>query len=185
MAAFLVTPRGFTQDAAVEERLNRISGQLDQLEAARVRLEKELSELRKDIAGMREEMAKPNGSVASQEELRKLAEKVQEIDQKRVADNEKIYQAIEKVAKAARGGRTERPEKSGDKGGAGTSGPSTQDKNWFEYVVQSGDTISTIAMAYREKGIKVSTDQILKANHGLKPENLKVGQKIWIPAPPQ
>ena len=51
------------------------------------------------------------------------------------------------------------------------------------YVVQSGDTLSVIVQAYNEKGIKVTTKQILKANPGLVPEKMKVGQKIFIPAP--
>ena len=37
--------------------------------------------------------------------------------------------------------------------------------------------------AYREKNIKVTVKQIENANPGLKPERLKVGQKIFIPAP--
>ena len=48
-----------------------------------------------------------------------------------------------------------------------------------------GDTLSIIAKAYRDQGIKVTTDQILKANPGLDPKSLKVGQKILIPAPAQ
>ena len=42
-----------------------------------------------------------------------------------------------------------------------------------------------IAKAYRAQGIKVTTDQILKANPGLDAKNMKVGQKIFIPAPAQ
>jgi len=34
--------------------------------------------------------------------------------------------------------------------------------------VQKGDTLSTIVQAYRDKNIKVSKDQILKANPDLK-----------------
>ena len=52
-----------------------------------------------------------------------------------------------------------------------------------EYVVQSGDTLDAIAQAYREKNIKVTVAQILNANPGLKPERMKVGQTIFIPAP--
>ena len=37
----------------------------------------------------------------------------------------------------------------------------------------------------KEKNIKVTVKQIENANPGLKPERLKVGQKIFIPAPPQ
>ena len=57
------------------------------------------------------------------------------------------------------------------------------DEKVFPYVVQSGDTLDAIVLAYREKNIKVTVAQILKANPGLKPERLKVGQKIYIPAP--
>jgi len=49
--------------------------------------------------------------------------------------------------------------------------------------VARGDTLSTIVEAYREQNIKVTLDSILKANPGLKPERLQVGQKIIIPAP--
>ena len=40
-----------------------------------------------------------------------------------------------------------------------------------------------IIAAYKEKGIKITVDQILKANPGLKADKLRVGQKIWIPSP--
>jgi LysM repeat protein len=52
-------------------------------------------------------------------------------------------------------------------------------------VIQKGDTLSIIAQAYKEKNIRASIDDILKANPALKAEKLKVGQKIFIPAPPQ
>ena len=53
----------------------------------------------------------------------------------------------------------------------------------YDYVIQKGDTLSIIALAYREKGIKITSEQILKANPGLKPNSLRVGQKVFIPAP--
>jgi len=37
--------------------------------------------------------------------------------------------------------------------------------------------------AYKDNNINVTMDQVLKANPGLKPEKLRVGQKIIIPAP--
>ncbi|MEI9961901.1 MAG: LysM domain-containing protein [Limisphaerales bacterium] len=55
----------------------------------------------------------------------------------------------------------------------------------YEYEIHSGDTLSVIAKAYRDQGIKVTSDQILKANPGLDAKSLKVGQKIFIPAPAQ
>jgi LysM repeat protein len=55
----------------------------------------------------------------------------------------------------------------------------------FEYTVQAGDTLAAIVKAYRDKSIKITLSQVLAANPGLKPENMRVGQKIVIPAPPQ
>ncbi len=169
----------FAQDAAVEERLNKLTGQLEDMQAARVKLEKQMGELTREISSLREQLAKPNGNYAGQEDLRKLAEKVQEIDQKRVADNEKILKELERIARV---GTSPRPIKVNTDPPDRPAGGAAGDK-WFEHVIQNGDTLSTIAMAYREKGVKVSTDQILKANPGLKPNSLKVGQKIYVPAP--
>ena len=181
----LVVPAALRgQDAAVEERLNKLAGQLEDLQTARVKLDERIGELAREVSHLREQSAKPAGNFASQDELRKLAEQLQEIDRKRVADNEKIVKEIEKIVKAGSGSRTVRKaekntaesvEKGASTGGGG--------EKVFEYVIQSGDTLSTIALAYRERGIKITSDQIMKANPGLKPTSLQVGQKIYIPAP--
>jgi LysM repeat protein len=79
------------------------------------------------------------------------------------------------------------PKKSG--GGNNSDSDSASEKpakpeKAFEYVVQRGDTLLTIIQACREqKGVKVTAAQIQKANPGLKPERLLVGQKILIPVP--
>ena len=65
--------------------------------------------------------------------------------------------------------------------GSGTGGK----ESGYEYKVAAGDTLLIIAKAYRDQGIKVTSEQILKANPGLDPKSLKVGQKIFIPAPAQ
>jgi len=144
-----------------------------------VKLEKELGELRREISNLQEQVGKPTGNFASEEELKKLAEKLQEVDQKRVADNEKILTALEKLSKA---GGTKPPKPPSPRPPDNSVGSASVEKG-FEYVIQSGDTLSTIALAYREKGIKITSDQILKANPGLKANSLRVGQKIFIPAP--
>jgi nucleoid-associated protein YgaU len=175
-------------DAAVEERLNKLSGQIEDLLAAAAKQDKRLSAMAKELESVREQAAKPSGNFASPEELRKLAEKLQEIDQKRVADNERIVKEIEKLGKAPSGGtvggrkppRTSPPVDDPPKGGSTAGGGA--DKG-FEYVIASGDSLSTIAQAYREKGVKVTSEQILKANPGLNEKSLKVGQTIFIPSP--
>jgi LysM repeat protein len=46
----------------------------------------------------------------------------------------------------------------------------------YEHTVQPGETLSAIASAY-----KVSVKAIMEANNIAKPENLKAGQKLFIP----
>ena len=53
----------------------------------------------------------------------------------------------------------------------------------YEYPVQANDTLSAIARAYREKGVKVTVAQIEKANPGLTASTLYVGKTIFIPDP--
>ncbi len=49
-----------------------------------------------------------------------------------------------------------------------TSEPPPADQKVFPYVIQSGDTLDAIVLAYKDKNIKVTVAQILKANPGLK-----------------
>jgi TolA-binding protein len=171
------------QDAATEERLRKLNGYVEELLADKARQQKQISELSREVESLREQLSKPSGNYASQEDLRELAKKVQEIDRKRVEDADKIVRQIEALGKTFNppsGGKS-KPKPTGDDSGAG--GPAA-DKG-YEYEIQSGDSLSVIVQAYREKGIKVSIDQILKANPGLVPEKMKVGQKIFIPAPPK
>ena len=178
-------PFSRADDAAVEERLNKLSGQIEDLLAAAAKQDKRLSALAKELEGVREQATKPTGNYASQEELSKLAVKLQEIDQKRVTDNEHIVKEIEKLGKALTAGPKPKPVKPPtpveDPGKGGGNAGGGADKG-FDYIIAPGDTLSTIAQAYREKGVKVTSEQILKENPGLKANSLKVGQKIFIPS---
>lgn len=174
------------QDAAVEERLNKLSGHIEDLLAAKAEQDKRIAALVREVEGLREQMAKPAGNYAGAEDVHKLAEVVKEVDRKRVADNEEIAKQIEAIGKAAaNAGRASvkkstppvTPVKSSatPSAGGGEAG--------FEHIIASGDTLSTVAEAFRAKGVKVTADDILKANPGLKERSLKVGQKVFVPSP--
>ncbi len=175
------------QDAALEERLNKLSGQIEDLRAARETDQKRIAELTKDLEAVREQAAKPTGNYASQEDLRRLAEKLQEVDKNREHDKDIILKEISKLGKVV---AVPPPPKKAPQSapadnpvpGPGTEKSAMPEKG-FEYVIKSGDTLSVIVQAYKDQNIKVTVDQILKANPGLKPEKLRVGQKIFIPAP--
>ena len=68
------------------------------------------------------------------------------------------------------------PDSSADETGGGS-------QRGFYYPVAENDTIIAIVAACREKHVMVTKDQILKANPGVKPKNLRVGMKLFIPVP--
>jgi LysM repeat protein len=182
------------QDAATEERLNKLNGTIADLRESQDALKKQIERLAKEIEGLREQSAKPTGNYATVEDLRRLAKSVEEVDRKRTEDYDKIdtkllklkilleTPAAPKKGAGASASDNTRAEKAGtEKAGTEKSGA---DEKGFPYVIKKNDTLDAIVQAYKEKNIKVTVDQILKANPGLVPEKMRTGQKIWIPAPP-
>ena len=170
------------QDAAREERLNKLSAQIDVLNEAKDAQNKRIQDLEGQVRDLQSQVSKPSGNYASSDDLKQVADAVKEVDKKRVQDNEKIVAELEKLGKTLGGSgrRSAAP--------AATVTPQTTvDPNspHFEYPVQAGDTLGAIVKAYRDKGYKITLTQVLAANPGLKAETMKVGQKIIIPAAPQ
>jgi TolA-binding protein len=176
------------QDAAVEERLNKLTAQIQDSQDLNAKLQKQIDNLAREVQELREQQNHPAGNYAAQDDLKRLAEKVQEIDQKREADKQLILNKIAELGKII--SAPARPSKNStgtppkenlstpDKAGA-------SDQNRIEYVIQENDNLGKIVKAYREKNIKVTVDQILKANPGLDEYHMSVGKKIWIPVPQQ
>ncbi|MCW5551347.1 MAG: LysM peptidoglycan-binding domain-containing protein [Verrucomicrobiae bacterium] len=163
------------QDAATEERLNRLNGLVQDLLEDKAIQKRQIESLTREVQTLREQLARPVGNFASQEELRKLAEKLQEVDRKREADKELILKEFEKLVKLVASRKPAPPA-------TPPTAPGGEGK-FFEYTVAQGDTLSAIMQAYRDQGVKVTLKQILDANPGLVPERMPVGQKIFIPAP--
>ena len=181
LAAPTISP---AQDAATEERLNKLSAQIDVLIEAKDAQNKKIEDLQGQIRDLQSQVSKPSGNYASAEDLKQVADAVKEVDKKRVSDNDHVLNELEKLGKTLGGGssrRTTTPPKPDV-----TPGPEANpNAPHFEYTVQAGDTLGVIVKAYRDKNIKITLQQVLAANPGLKPENMRVGQKIIIPAPPQ
>jgi Skp family chaperone for outer membrane proteins len=193
-----LAPLARAQDAATaaavasrqeaEENYNTLKGHVDDLVAARDDQAKQIQSLRKDIEDLRLQMSKPSGNYASQDDLKHLAAAVQDLDKKREADKELILKDMEKLGQAVAAPIPTTPHGNSHPVVAdpGTSaGPvSHDDQNGFYYTIKKDDTLSLIAQAYREQqGIKVTTKQIQEANPNVNPAKLKVGMKIFIPAP--
>lgn len=99
VATCWLAPGARAQDAAVEERLNKLSGQIEDLLAAQAEQQKRIAALAREIENLQDQQNQAGGSFASQEDLRKLADKLQELDKNRQADKDLILKEIEKLGK--------------------------------------------------------------------------------------
>ncbi|MGH7941103.1 MAG: LysM peptidoglycan-binding domain-containing protein [Limisphaerales bacterium] len=182
--AVLFPPGGRAQDAATQAQLDKITGEIQDIQDSLNSQDKRISALERKISDMEEKVNTPAGNnFASADDLKKLAEQVQEIDRNRQHDNQQILAALEKLSK---GGGFHRPAADNPITPISTPGQDAQTsnngQNGYEYTIQSGNTLNAIVKAYRAKGVKVTVDQVLKANPGLNPKNLIVGKQILIPA---
>jgi len=184
--ALCTAPAVRAQDAATQERLDKLAGRIEDLTASQEALKKQISDLSHELESMREQLGKPNTSYVRQEDLSRLESDIKAVDQKRMDDAEKVRTELQKLrnAVAAPPPSTRKAPAAKQKETPTAATPATNDKG-FEYKIKSGDTLDAIALAYKEKNIKVTVAQILANNPGLKAERLKVGQTIFIPAPPQ
>lgn len=180
---------GRAQDAATQQQLDKLSSQIQDLTDAQQLQNKRLDALEKSVSDLTDKVnSQPAANnYASVDDLKKLADQVQEIDRKRQADNEKIVQTLEKLGKVSAGVSSRRvPAGEADTAAAGggdaTAAPAIPQTGHY-YTVAAGDSLSAIAKAYRANGVKVTTKEILAANPGLDPTKLYIGKKIFIPDP--
>jgi LysM repeat protein len=171
-----------SQDAATEQRLNELSGKIEEAFSSLEAMRKSLDNIQRELRHLQEQQSSPKPEYASNEDLKRLSDAVREIDRKRLEDYEKIRVQLERLGKSLNATlsappATKRTETAAEKPAKPEAG--------FEYVVQKNDTLSLIIKSCRDRNIKVTQDQILKANPNLKPERMYVGQKIFIPAPAQ
>jgi septal ring factor EnvC (AmiA/AmiB activator) len=171
------------QDAATQQQIDKLNGQIQDLSATVDRQNQEIADLTKQISELSDKVNTPaaNNS-ASADDLKALAAQVQEIDKKRQDDRDLILKQIEQLGKVSGATPSHRSSSSPKPTTDGTdnTGPAVPQKG-YDYIVKDGDYLSTIAKAYRDKGVKVTTAEILKANPGLDPTKLYVGKKIFIP----
>lgn len=187
--------------------LNVLTSDMQQMMAKQIKLEQRLAALQDELRLARAESASDAARYLTRDDLKRidtelvrLAKTLQEVDQKREADKKLMLEtldqmrtAIEEMRKLIKAAAALPPPSApkpapAENVGAGNAPTETKVKA-FEYVVQSGDTISAIVMAYnaklKEQGVarRITTDDVVKANPGLKPERMAVGQRIIIPDP--
>lgn len=162
-----------------DERFQMMSARVEKLEEAIQLYQQRINTLTAEIHSLREQLAGANGgnsvNAATQKSMELLADAIKEVDRKRMADNEKILKALDDLK-----GSVHTP--SIIRHTASSSARPSKEKGW-EYTVESGDNSLVIAEKLKKNGINVSASQIVDANPGVVWNRLKIGQKIFIPAP--
>lgn len=206
------SPTAAAEREQAEERHRTLTKRLDGIEESFAALQKNVTALRDEVRRLKDELDRSknkNESAATQESIKYLAEKIEEVDKKRMADNERTLKEIEKVRKfllegpgVPRGNPTPPPDKNPSRtnrvspprvnsGGSPRADTGTAPKadtggkqTGWDYTIRDKDTLAgVIATLRRERGIIVTQKQVEQANEGVNWNKLKIGQVIFIPAP--
>lgn len=180
-AAWSQSGSGFAFQQEMEERYERLRIRAEETQAAQVLLQKRLAALADEVQSLRQQLDRGNPDFATKEELRRLAESIREIDRKREEDKKLILDELRKLA--ATPAPAAPPTKRKDPPPGADPGSSAGPRKGYEYEVKQGDTIGAIVSAYQQSGVKVTVQQVLKANPNLNPNRLPVGKKVFIPDP--
>lgn len=139
----------------MQEDMQRLNEKLGGIQLEQQNLAREIEGLRKA----------PREDLVTKNRLDTLDRQVQALAAGREADRKQIVSDLSHKVAAIVG-----TSSSSGRGGGGA-------ETGYEHVVESGQTLSTIAAAY-----KVSVSSIKKANN-LKSDIVRVGQKLFIPTP--
>jgi hypothetical protein len=161
----------------IEEKYKSLSAAVQALQESNSLLQKKLDAALAELNNLKDKTAKPPVNAVTQEDLKHLAEKIVELDNKRIADNKRIVETIAEL------GKTLKTPAAPVKPPKAPEPAASRNEKGYEYEIASGDSLTKIVKAYRDNGIKVSQKAIEDANPDVQWTKLKIGQKIWIPAP--
>jgi LysM repeat protein len=143
------------QLGVLDEKVGRLSAQVEDLLFQQQKMQKDLDNLRAELQEVRRAAGGANSA-----DLKALEDRIAAVDAARQADKKAI---IDQLAKELAG------MSSGKSAGKATASDAK------EHVVAKGETLSAIAKIY---GVTVA--DLRKAN-GLSTDDLKIGQKLVIP----
>jgi TolA-binding protein len=174
---------------AADERYERLAADLQALQADNQSLKAKIASLEQKIEDLRRQQAEAASHSGVEDDFKRLAAKIEEVDRKREEDKQAISEEIRKsigglektLAGAPATSHTSSPRPPPD-----TETLATQ--NGFSYKILEHDTLSAIVKAYnadfKSKGLKpISLKQVQEANPNVDSTRLRVGQKIIIPRP--
>lgn len=171
----------------LEEWLKRWNATVENMMVAQSALQSRITALSEELDSVRAdyETLKRNSVTRTDlkrvdEDLKKLATAIEDLDRKRQEDRTLVIKEMEKLARliaAAPPAMAPSPV------------PATPTGPFFEHVVESGETISAIVTAYNNElarqgySKRISIQMVLDANPKMDPKKIQIGDKLRIPDP--
>ena len=169
------------------EQFRRLRGEIEELKGAHALQQEQSDKLKNKIKFLTDENMKLNrrlaGNFATADEVKALQVALKELDANRLKDLAIVQKALADLGKLIQKVAQQKAVP------VETSPPAvTKNFKFNTHKVETGEFLSTIIIAYnrayKEEGLgTVTQNQVLKANPGLNPNRLLVGQKIKIPLP--
>lgn len=173
-----------------EERFRRLEADIQNIQDTQQVLLKRQEEFRQrldrlaqEIRDFKDDQGRSTGKYATREEVRSFVDKLKELDDKREADKKLILNGLQQLAKAPPVPAAVEPR---------TPPPAARDSEEapYLYTVKRNDRLLDIIAGYNEhfqkQGMaKITLNQVLRVNPGLKADRLMVGKQIRIPVPPK
>jgi Skp family chaperone for outer membrane proteins len=172
-----------------DERFQRLITDLQAVQSDNEALHAKITAMEQEIQALRDAAAHPVDNSANQDELKRLAEKIEEVDKKRLEDKDVISEEIRKTISGLQAtiqGAPSAPHESRPK--LPIVPESAASANGYSYTIVDGDRLDLIVKAYNKdfkvKGLKpITLKQAKEANPNVDWNRLRVGQKIVIPRP--
>jgi LysM repeat protein len=163
----MIAQRQREDNLMLQEELRRLRARLDAVEDDLQRMNQQMS-----VAGAEQTRAVQGQMQGINATLEDLNKRIRAVDAAREQDKKEIVNKLsgemaELMRRQQAAARSAAPARSRAVSDTG-----------YEHVVQSGETLSAIAKAYG-----ATTADIVAANSLSDPDNLRVGQKLFIPAP--
>jgi len=185
-AATPAAPTG-AQARYFAEQFRRLRGEIEELKGAHALQQQQTDKFKIQVRNLKNDnqmlTRKLAGNVGTADEVKALQAALKEMDANRLKDRAIVQKTLadlgKLIAKVAQ-----------QKAAAVEPNPRVVAQNFKfnTHKVESGEFLGTIIiaynLAYKDEGLgTVTQSQVLKANPGLNPNRLLVGQKIKIPLP--
>lgn len=171
----------YAQREQEEQRWKKLSAQMEEMLASQEAMRRRIQSLEEENRRLTKKLNESGSSAVSPAQLnnvvKEMEDRIRKVDDARVTDHQKLTKSvndsIDKLESLLK--NQPRPAASGS--------ASTSSGTFYTHTIQSGQTISAVAAAFRKQGVKVYDADIIAANPGIDPTKLQVGQQIKIPKP--